>query len=147
MRKMILLAAILLPATLLLAQSDLKPLDVKTGEWQVTMTMTLNGMGAPRTTTYRSCVKKEELGKYPFTDPDKRCSYKVVSSTGKTMEAHGTCRPGSEEGKVDFDLRLDALDSENVKGTGDMTMNFNGQTMTGKYAATAKWLNVACSTQ
>lgn len=147
MRKTILLLGILLPATLLLAQSDVKPLDVKTGQWQVTMTMTLNGMGTPRTNTYKSCVKKEELGKYPFTDPDKRCSYKVVSSTGKTMEAHGTCQPGSEGGKVDFDLRLDALDSENVKGTGQMTMNFNGQTMSGKYTATSKWLSATCSTQ
>lgn len=147
MRKMILLLAILLPATLLLAQGDAKRFEIKTGQWQVNMTTTVNGMGTPHTSTYKSCIKKEDLGKYPFTDPDNKCIYKVVSSTGKTMEAHGSCEPGNEGGKVDFDLRLDALDSENVKGTGDMTMSFNGQTMSGKYAATAKWLNATCSAQ
>lgn len=147
MRKIILLAAILLPATILLAQGDVQPLDVKPGLWQVTMTTTFNGMGTPHTSTHKSCVKKEDLNKYPFTDPEHNCTYRVMSSTGKTMEAHGTCQPGGDAGKVDFDLRLDALDSENVKGTGDMSMNFNGQMVKGKYAATGKWLSGTCSGQ
>ena len=144
MRRMILLAAVLLSATVLLA-ATVEPLNVKPGLWEVTMSMTINGMGMPpRTNVYRSCLKKEDLNKYPFADPEKRCTYTVVSSTGSTMEARGTCAPGSEGAKIDFKLRLDALDSENVKGTGQITMSAPGGSMNGNYAATAKWLGATC---
>jgi len=145
MRKMVLLGAVLASATILLADSSVQPLNVKPGLWEVTMNITINGMGTPpRTNTYRSCLKKEDLNKYPFSDPDKKCTYTVLSSTGSTMEARGTCAPGSEGAKIDFKLRLDALDSENVKGTGQMTMSMNGGSMNGNYAATAKWIGATC---
>src|ERR1700681_4063696 len=121
MGKMILLVAVLLSATVLLA-ATLEPLNVKTGLWQVTMTSTITGLPAPTTTTYKSCVKKEDLDKYPFTDPKAKCNWTVVSSTGSKMEATGTCMPEGQ-GKVDFTMSLEALDSENVKGTGQLTIN------------------------
>jgi hypothetical protein len=145
MRKMVLLGAVLASATVLLADSSVQPLNVKPGLWEATMSITINGMGTPpRTNTYRSCLKKEDLNKYPFSDPDKKCTYTVLSSTGSTMEARGTCAPGSEGAKIDFKLRLDALDSENVKGTGQMTMSGPGGSMNGNYAATAKWIGATC---
>jgi len=145
MRKMILLGAVLASATILLADSSMQPLNVKPGLWEVTMSMTINGMGMPpRTNVYKSCLKKEDLNKYPFADPDKKCTYTVVSSTGSTMEARGTCAPGSEGAKIDFKLRLDAIDTENVKGTGQMTMSGPDGSMNGTYAATSKWLSATC---
>ena len=144
MRKMILLGAVLASATILLADSSVQPLNVKPGLWEVTMNMTISGSRAPQTRTYRSCLKKEDLNKYPFADPDKKCTYTVVSSSGSTMEARGTCAPGSEGAKIDFKLRLDALDSENVKGTGQMTMSGPGGSMNGTYTATSKWLGATC---
>ncbi|HEY6764490.1 MAG TPA: DUF3617 family protein [Candidatus Sulfotelmatobacter sp.] len=145
MRKMILLGAVFASATILLADSSVQPLNVKPGLWEVTMTIAMAGMGAPpRTNTYRSCLKKEDLNKYPFSDPDKKCTYTVLSSTGTTMEARGTCAPGSEGAKIDFKLRLDAIDTENVKGTGQMTMSVGGTTMNGTYTATSKWLSGTC---
>jgi Protein of unknown function (DUF3617) len=145
MRKMILLSAVLASATVLLADSSVQPLNVKPGLWEVTMSITLNGTGTPpRTNTYKSCLKKEDLNKYPFTDPDKKCTYTVLSSTGSTMEARGTCAPGSEGAKIDFKLRLDAVDTENVKGTGQMTMSGPAGSMNGNYAATAKWIGATC---
>jgi len=145
MRKMILLSAVLASATVLLADSSVQPLNVKPGLWEVTMSITLNGTGTPpRTNTYKSCLKKEDLNKYPFTDPDKKCTYTVLSSTGSTMEARGTCAPGSEGAKIDFKLRLDAVDTENVKGTGQMTMSGPAGNMNGNYAATAKWIGATC---
>jgi Protein of unknown function (DUF3617) len=144
MRKMILLGAMLASATILLADSSVQPLNVKPGLWEVTMNMTISGSKAPQTRTYRSCLKKEDLNKYPFVDPDKKCTYTVSSSTGSTMEASGTCAPGSEGARIDFKLRLDALDTENVKGTGQMTMSMNGSSMNGNYAATAKWIGSSC---
>jgi hypothetical protein len=123
----------------------LQPLNVEPGLWEVTMSMTINGMGMPpRTNVYRSCLKKEDLNKYPFADPEKRCTYPVVSSTGSTMEARGTCAPGSEGAKIDFKLRLDAADSENVKGTGQMTMSGPGGSKNGTYTATSKWISATC---
>jgi hypothetical protein len=144
MRRMILLVVILVSATILLADSNVQPLNVKPGLWEVTMKMTISGSRAPQTRVYKSCLKKEDLNKYPFVDPDNKCAYTVLSSTGSTMEATGTCAPGSEGAKIDFKLRLDAVDTENVKGTGQMTMSMGGGSMNGNYAATAKWLGGSC---
>ena len=140
MRSLILLGGVALASSILLA--DTKPLDIKTGLWQVTMTSTVTGMGAPQTRTYKTCVKKEDLNKYPFSDPEDKCTYTVVNSTGARMEAHGTCmRP---EAKIDFELKLDAADSETVKGTGKMIINAGGTTMNGDYAGTGKWIGATC---
>jgi hypothetical protein len=108
------------------------------------MNMMISGSRAPQTRTYRSCLKKEDLNKYSFVDREKKCTYTVSSSTGSTMEASGTRAPGSEGAKIDFKLRLDALDTENVKGTGQMTMGMNGGSIYGTYAATAKWISSSC---
>src|ERR1700730_15313513 len=114
MWKMVLLGAVLASETILLADSSVQPLNVKPGLWEVTMNITIDGMRVPpQTNTYRSCLKKEDLNKYPFSDPDKKCTYKVLSSTATAMEARGTCAPG-EGTKIDFKLRLDGLDTENV---------------------------------
>jgi hypothetical protein len=142
MRKMILLGAVLLSATLLLAAS-LEPLNVKTGLWQVTMTSTINGLPAPNTSTYKSCIRKEDLDKYPFTDPNLKCTWNVLNSTGSNMDASGTCMP-EDQGKIDFSMRLEVTDSENVKGTGQLTLNGPGGAMKGNYSATAKWIGATC---
>lgn len=144
MRRMILLGAVLVSATILLADSNVQPLNVKPGLWEVTMNMTLSSSRAPQTRIYRSCWKKEDLNKYPFVDPEKKCNYTVTSSTGSTMEASGTCAPGSEGAKIDFKMRVDAVDTENVKGTGQMTISMGGGSMNGNYAVTAKWLGGSC---
>ncbi len=145
MRKMIVLGVVLASATILLADSSVQPLNIKPGLWEVTMNVTLNGPGvSPRTNTYRSCLKKEDLNKYPFSDPEKKCTYTVLSSTGSTMEARGTCAPGSDGTKVDFKLRLDAVNSENVKGTGQMTLSAPAGSLSGNYVGSAKWLGATC---
>lgn len=144
MRRMILLGAVFASGTILLAQGNVQPLNVKPGLWEVTMNMTISGSRAPQTRTYRSCLKKEDLNKYPFVDPDKKCTYTVLNSSGSTMEASGTCAPGHDGAKIDFKMRLDALDSENVKGTGQMTISGNGGSMGGNYAGTAKFIDATC---
>jgi hypothetical protein len=142
MRKIILLGAVLLSATVLLAAS-LEPLNVNTGLWQVTMTSTINGLPRPNTSAYKTCVKKEDLNKYPFADPKAKCTWTVLSSTGSKMDASGTCMPEGQ-GKLDFRMRLDALDSQNVNGTGQLTANGPGGTLNGNYSATAKWIGATC---
>lgn len=142
MRTMLLFSAILLSVSILLA-AGLDPLNVKAGLWQVTMTSQINQAPAPHINTYKSCVKREDLNKYPFTDPKANCNWTVVSSTGTRMEANGTCRPQGM-GDVGFNMRLEALDSENVKGTGQLTANGPAGPMNGVYSGTAKWIGASC---
>jgi hypothetical protein len=142
MRTTILSLAILLTATVLMA-AGLTPLGVKPGLWQVTMTSKISQLPAPHTNTYKSCVRKEDLNQYPFTDPDAHCTWTVVSSTGSRMEANGMCRPESM-GDVTFSMRLEALDAEHVKGTGQLTANGPAGPMNGEYSGTAQWISASC---
>jgi len=147
MRRMVVLGAILGSATILLADSGVQPLNIKPGLWEVTINMTFSGAGAPPGApprrSYRSCLKKEDLNKYPFVDPDKKCNYRVLSSTGSTMEAQGTCTE-NDGTKADFKMRLDAVDSENVKGAGQLTLSSGRGGLNGNYAGAGKWISATC---
>src|SRR5215467_14884252 len=118
MRKFVFLGVILSSAALLTAGGP-QPLNVKPGLWQVTMTTKVQGN--PSATNYKSCVKKEDLDKYPFTDPDYKCTWTVQESTGSKMDAKGTCM--TPDGKVDFNLQLEAPTTESVKATGQLSFN------------------------
>jgi hypothetical protein len=142
MRTMILSLAVLFAASVLMA-AGLTPLGIKPGLWQVTMTSKVSQFPAPHTSTYQSCVRKEDLNRYPFTDPDANCTWTVVSSTGSRMEANGMCRPEGM-GDVTFSMRLEALDAENVKGTGQLDANGPAGPMNGQYSGTAKWIGAKC---
>jgi hypothetical protein len=144
MHKKILLGVISLVAIVAVAQNKVQPLNIKTGVWQITMTMTIQGMGSPHTHTYESCVTKENLSQYPFADPDNHCQYKVQSSTGTRMDVSGSCMP-KEGGKADFKIQLDAVDSENVNGTGELTFAGPDGAMHGEYSGKGKWIAATCA--
>jgi hypothetical protein len=143
MRTTILLATIFLAATMVLAADNVQPLNVKTGLWQVTMTMTIQGTGAPHSNTYKSCVTKENLNQYPFGDPDNNCKYTVQSSTSSHMDVSGSCLP-KEGGKAEFKIQLNAIDSEDVKGTGQLTLSGPEGSMHGDYSGKGKWVAASC---
>src|SRR5215469_15809624 len=109
MRKVIVLGVVSLTATIVLGAADsIQPLNVKTGLWQVTTTMTIQGMGSPQVRTYKSCVTKENMNQYPFTDRENDCKYKVESSTSSHMDVSGSCV--YEQGaKADFKIQLDVI--------------------------------------
>lgn len=132
-----------LSSTIALAAANVQPLDVQTGLWQVTMTSKVNASPAPNTTTYTSCVTKEDLSRYPFTDPDANCTWTVVSSTGSKMEANGTCMPEGM-GKVGFKMLLEAVDSKTIKGTGQLSATSPMGPMDGTYIGAAKWVGPQC---
>jgi len=142
MHKLIVPAAVLVWVGVFVA-AGLDPLNIKTGLWQVTMTSKISTLPSPTTQTYQSCVKKEDLDKYPFTDPKDKCDWKVLSSTGSEMEATGTCKPEGM-GNVIFNMKLVASDSENVKGTGQLTINGPAGNMSGTYSGTGKWIGAMC---
>ena len=106
--------------------------------------MKARGGQGPRTTVHKSCVKKETLDK-PFGSEGERTSCKrtVVTSTGSTQEVHMECENGS--GKQTGTLKLEAVDSGNVKGTMQMVASNGPRTMNINFTFSAKWLGPVCS--
>lgn len=157
----------------LVAGGSVNPLNLKPGLWQTTMTSIINGAppltpemkaklaqlspeqrarleamyksqygGTPQTRTWKSCVKKEDLNKWPFDDPKNKCKYTVQGSTSSTMDVSGTCTANGYNSE--FKLHLVAPDPEHAAGTGQLTLSQGGQSMTGKYSGSSKWLGASC---
>jgi hypothetical protein len=148
----VLLACLIAPAAAIGA--DYQPLNVKPGQWQVTETYTVTGLPSgmsnrPQTITYKSCVTIKDLTTNPFSDPESKCTWKVLNSSGSDMEVKGTsCALGRNEGmKADVHLKLHAVDSEHVKGSGDWTANGEGMNFTGNATGNGKWLGATCTSQ
>ena len=148
MRKIALISIIGLSASLALAGGEkVQPLDIKTGLWQSTMTLTFNGLPPmeasfmPKTITQKMCLTKKNLGQYPFLR--KNCTLKVMTSTGSKMDVTGDCVFG--EGYMDhFTGHLHVLDSEHVEGTETQAITGGGRTMTADYKGTGKYVGPAC---
>lgn len=117
-----------------------------TPEQRARMEALMNKMpsGTPTTRTYKTCLTKEKLDKNPFADPKQNCTWSVLSSTGTRMDATGTCSLGEQGMKGDFDVHVEVINSENVKGTGKVSMTGGGHTMNMNYSATSKYLGADC---
>lgn len=139
-KRIVFVVAVLTAAVV--AAASLAPLKINTGAWQVTMTSSINGM-PPHTTSYTSCVRAEDLMKYPFTDPKANCNWNVVSSTGSAMQANGTCTP-QNMGTLQFAMQLTAVDAQHVQGTGQVTANSPNGPLSGNYSGTGKWIGAQC---
>jgi len=170
MRKLTLWAVACLWASILLAAGKYQPLNVKTGEWETTVTTTVSGAppippdmlekltpeqrakfaaamgnmasGKPTTRTSKSCLTKERLMKDPFNDR-KECKETVLTSTGSKMEIEEVCT--EENSKFDSKVRFEALDSEHVKGTMESTATGSGKTMNINGTITSKWIGAVCT--
>lgn len=162
------LAAALFCATAWAA--DTTPLNVKPGEWETTITSESAGQlpipqelfdkmtpeqrakmeammkarDTPRSNVHKQCVRKEDLQK-PFGNDEERksCKQTIVTSSPTKQEIHMDCEIGG--GKQSGTLKLEAVDSGNVKGTMEMTASNGGRTMNMNSAFSAKWVGPACS--
>jgi len=149
--------------------ADFHPLDVKTGEWEATMTVETNGPPpvppealarmtpqqraaleertrplAGRTTVRKTCISQEKLDKpILWGQDDKACTYSLVTSTGHAQEIHVEC--AREKMKSAGTVRVEAQDSENVKGTVHMTVTQSDQTSEINSSFTAKRVAAACT--
>lgn len=151
------------------AQKKFQPLNVKPGLWQSTSTITTSGQmpmpaeilskltpeqrarfeqrmkadSAPktRTTTARDCETKEQLEKAPFSD-NKECTQTLLTSTSSRAELSVVCHMGDVTSRGH--MNIEALNSENVRGTGEMSATGEGHTFTSKVAFTGKWLGASC---
>jgi len=158
MRKAIAAAVICLGASLALAATgNLKPLNVKTGLWQMTQKITSSENVPPQFApmiknavpmSYKSCVKPQNLTVNPWSNgTDKKgCTWTTVSSTGTDMEVQGTCSLNNNEGSASMQMhgKIHALDSEHGKGTMKVSVNFNGQAMNYTVDYTGKWIAATC---
>jgi|SRR5689334_663895 len=145
MRKTI-LSATLFTTTILLAGDGFQPLNVKPGLWHVTGTNQF--MGNATKTNYKKCITAKDLNSNPWVNgPDENCTWTVVTATGSDMEIKGTsCDLGKEYGmNTSVDLKLHAVDSENVKASMQGTSTGNGQTVNVNGTFSGKWEGSNCS--
>jgi hypothetical protein len=171
MRKAIVVALGVLCATSVWAAGGFQPLDVKVGLWETSVTTQSNGTPpippemiakltpeqrakfeammkqrqaeGPRTETVKKCMTKEDLEKTNvFGNDDKECTKTVVTSTPRKLEGKIECTKGG--GKQSGTFHIEALDASNVKGTTQMVMTGNGNTMNVNSTFTSKWLASSC---
>jgi len=152
--------------------ADITPMNVKTGQWESTMTsetsgqlpipqemldkmspeqrakmeaaMKARGAQGSRANTYKSCLKKEDLEK-PFSNDETRksCKQTIVTSSPTHQEIHMECEIGG--GKQSGTFKVDAVDSGNVKGTMQMVASNGGRSMNVNSTFSAKWLGPVCT--
>ena len=169
MRNLPLWALMCLSASMLLPAEKYQPLNVKTGTWETAFTNTVSAAppipqemldkmtperraqfeaamgkmasGIPGTRTYKTCATKEGLEKDPLNNR-KSCKETVLTSTGSKMEVKEIC---TEEGStINAHVRIEASDSENVKGWVQSTDSGGGRTMNVNGTFTSKWVGAAC---
>lgn len=157
-------------ASLLLAGGSFQPLNIKTGLWQVTWNYTVSGhrswppdvlagmspeqrarveeamktmaSGVAKPRILRQCVTKEQLSKDPFSENPKSCSETVISSTGREMLIRGVCLENGVKG--DMTARVEALDSENIKGSVQLIAAEGKNSMNTNASFTGKWMAPVC---
>jgi hypothetical protein len=147
-------------------------LNVKTGQWETTTTMTMpGGAGAPaippgaldrlppeqrarieaqlkasqgRTSTSTRCVTKEDSAKgFQPSNLPKTCSYNLTVSTATQQKMTVTCE--TDKGTSTGTVQVDVVDSETIKGSVQLAAAANGQTMNSTIAFTSKWVGPACT--
>ncbi len=165
--------SLLLCSSLLLWAADsFVPLSVKEGLWEVTMTRSTSGMpnasmanippdalakmtpqqraqiegmmsGKPTTDVRKECVTKEKLEKNAaFSNTRGECTRTVVSSTGRKVEAKFHCE--EKQSVSDGNFVMEAVGSDNVKGTMHMAVTGSGHNMTMDMTITSKYLGSDC---
>jgi hypothetical protein len=154
--------------------ADIRPLDVKTGQWETTVSGQTTGMppipdevlnrltpeqrakmqaamqanSGSKANVSKHCMTPKDLEK-GFNAADQAaaansCSRLVVTSTGSKQEIRMECTSG--EMKTSGSIKVEAVDSEHVKGMIQMTSSGNdGHTMNMNYTFASKWVGAACT--
>ena len=163
-------ALLLLSSCLLWAADKFQPLNVKTGLWETTSSITTSGElpipaeflskltpeqraridarmkanAAEKTKTHtsRSCLTPEKLQESPFSDEQKDCTRSLLASPSSKAEIRFECRMHGR--KMDGTINLEALNSETVKGSGHTKASGAGHTMNTSTTFTSKWLGPNC---
>lgn len=151
--------------------ADFNPMNVKTGQWETTVTGQMTGMPAippealarmtpeqraklesamgglgakPMVST--NCRTKEKLAQAWSTGQAamKSCTTTLLTSTSSKQEVHVEC--DREGRKTSGTIKVEAVDSEHIRGSFQMTAAGDGNhTMNMNYTFTEKWLGAACT--
>jgi hypothetical protein len=98
--------------------------------------------GGPRTSTSKTCVKKEDLAKLPMNN-DPSCKTTLVSSSSTRQEMQMDCdRNGHKQTGT---MTIEALNSESIKFAIHAAVDNNGKNVNLDVTGTSKWLGPACS--
>jgi hypothetical protein len=174
MRTKVLLALILFSSLTLWAADKITPLNIKEGLWEMTMTHSMTGMpaaaippdtlakmtpeqrarmeaamkqsgiGGTATDVRKECITKEKLEKHSaFSDNRKECTRTVLNSTGSKLEMKIHCEE-KQQASTDGTFLLEAVSSDNVKGTMQFVTNTNGRTMNMNFTFSSRYLGPAC---
>ena len=171
MRKLVLLGVFFSWVLVAMAGDKVQRLNIKTGLWQLTMTTAVSGRppmpadvlarmspeqraryeaamnkrasAPPKTKTYNNCVTKEQLDKDPFSEEKKSCTRTVLKATGSIIEIREVCE--GEGVKSDITMQIEALDSENTRGSGHVTAAGGARSMDVSTNITGKWIGAVCT--
>lgn len=153
--------------------ADFRPLDVKTGQWENTLSGQTTGLPpipeevlskmtpeqrarmeavmqsrsgqGQKATAAKSCLTKDKLDKaFAVGDESiKSCTRTLSSSSGSEQEIRIEC---NREGmKSTGTVKVKAVDSENVKGSMQMTVAHGDHTMNMNYTFAARWIGPVCT--
>jgi hypothetical protein len=152
--------------------ADAVALDVKPGLWENTMTLERSGtppippeilakmtpeqrarmeerakaMGqqGAKTTTRKHCVTKEDLAKaMAFGNDNKNCHRTILASSSSKLEARIECDMAGM--KTNGTVHVEAISSEHVKGSVQMTVGEGAKAMKMNSTFDSKWLGAVCS--
>jgi Protein of unknown function (DUF3617) len=135
-------------ATVVFAQT----LQLRTGEWDFTMTGLSSALGAANLTPqararleqpqrYKSCITQEDLAELnlgPAEDEDEDCQVTSHKVSGKTADITRTCHGDQERTQQ---MHIEATSNETLHATIEMT-SARG---TARLALDGKWISAMCT--
>jgi Protein of unknown function (DUF3617) len=152
--------------------ADLHTLDVKTGEWETTVSGQITGMPAippealARMTPEQRAKLESAMGAHgakPMVSTHcttndtlkqawntgkmtKDCTTTLTTSSSSKQEVHMECNQNGN--KTTGTVKVEAVDSEHIRGSFQMTAVGDangGHAMSMNYSFTSKWLGAACT--
>lgn len=156
------------------AADDYKPLDVKLGLWESTMTSQTSGMPplpeellsrltpdqraqmeaamkaraakGPQSTVTKSCLTKDQLNKaLAFGgEANTACKRTLITSTSTKQDIRFDCSDEKSNMKGSGTIHVEAINSENVKGTTQVSTAAGGNNMNIQMSFSAKWVSSDC---
>jgi len=174
MRNAILLGLTLLWPLALFAADDYKPLDVKLGLWESTLTSQTTGMPplpeellskltpdqrarmeaamkaraakGPQTRVTKSCLTKDQLDKaLTFgSEGNAACKRTLINSSSTKQDIRFDCSDEKSGMKGSGTVHVEAINSENVKGAVQVSAAGGANNMNTQMSFSAKWVSSDC---
>ncbi len=160
-------AVLVCAASLFAASASAKPLDVKVGLWEITLTTQMSGelpfdtsklspeqqaqlramlqAQGNRTHTYKSCLTRKQLEEDPAAEPPEageKCTTKIVTQTSKHWSGTRVCTGNGRRREFDIDMR--ALSRERAQGTVKVVLSRGGHTTRVNDTMSSRWLSSNC---